>query len=85
MPSVSLFRLLCYFHLAPDDYTAIPETLLNFRGGRNRVIERDFEVFTNSDSDDTDPLEFFYISFTSLTTTVVLTPLLEVRICGGKS
>ena len=72
-----------HFHLAPGDYTAIPETLLNFRGGRNRVIERDFEVFINSDSDDTEPEEIFYISFTSLTTTVVLTPLLEVRICGG--
>ena len=74
-----------HFHLAPGDYTAIPETLLNFRGGRNRVIERDFEVFINSDSDNTEPEENFYISFTSLTTTVVLTPLLEVRICGGKS
>ena len=73
------------FDLAPGDYTAIPETLLNFRGGRNRVIEREFEVFINCDTDNTEPEEMFYISFTSLTTTVVLTPLLEVRICGGKS
>ena len=82
--------------LAPGDYNelqfpgigggTLPDNVLNYRGGNNpnnQVIELSFTVQVNSDSDDGEVPETFFINVTPLRTAVVFTPRVTVTICGG--
>ena len=50
----------------------------------SRIIEIHY-LKINTDDDDTEPQEYFYISFEPIRNALYLPPRIEIRICGGKN
>ena len=85
MQFVLVTCILSHLPSAPDDYTAISGLLINYRGGNipsNQETLMNFDVVIETDADD-EPPEEFLIHITPTRTVVVLTPWIEVDICGG--
>ena len=63
----------------------LANNVINYRGGINMDASRSFTFSTIADSDDTEPPETFFINVIAMRTASILTPRIEVTICGGMS
>ena len=62
----------------------LPNNVINYRGGTNMDASHSFTFSTIADSDDTEPSETFFINVIAMRTVSILTPRIEVTICGRK-
>ena len=75
-----------YSFSAPDDYNAISNLVLNYRGGNNparQEAEMTFDVVIVADGVE-EPPEDLVIYINPVRTVVVLTPWITLKICGSK-
>ena len=84
-PSISSSSPSLSPHLSVDrsDYVPINIDKLLFRVPAKETVKT-FTVSINTDNDDTEPQEYFFISFEPIRNALYLPPRIEIRICVGK-
>ena len=70
---------------APMDYNAVNITEIEFTNDEPEETVKEFSITINLDSE-VEPLEVFYLDVIPTRNTIVLTPRIQVEICGiGKT
>ena len=86
--SVCVYVLTCVNQLSlslsedSEDYERISIERFSFAP---QQTENTFNIMIETDIDNTEPIEDFYITFIPTRNALFLPPRLEIRICGGKN
>ena len=67
------------------DYTAVNTPEIRFTWGNSQIRSSDsIDVTILNDTNDTEPVETFYLNFNPTRNALFIPPRIEIKICGSK-